>query len=173
MNIIFSDRFLHDSAFEYLSACSECGWHGSGSGSVTYSWPGGRDDSQPNSSSIPRKSHSSSSRSGRHDDNRTAENNNSSGNNSINTNRNTNTNNNSSNECQGEYQNDYGNGDENEYGISHEEPCDLWVCLVCGFIGCGSSHCDHIRTHYLTHMHAYAMNTGTYGILYFQRKRSK
>ena len=41
-----------------------------------------------------------------------------------------------------------------------EEPCDLWVCLVCGFIGCGSSHCNHIRDHYVRHLHAYAMNTG-------------
>jgi len=38
-------------------------------------------------------------------------------------------------------------------------PGDLWVCLVCGFIGCGSSHEYHIRAHYETCLHAYAMNT--------------
>ena len=41
-----------------------------------------------------------------------------------------------------------------------EASCDLWVCLLCGFIGCGSSHCNHIRQHYERHLHAYAMNTG-------------
>jgi BRCA1-associated protein len=38
-------------------------------------------------------------------------------------------------------------------------PCrDLWICLVCGFIGCGSKHYFHIKEHYLTHLHTYAMN---------------
>ena len=37
---------------------------------------------------------------------------------------------------------------------------DLWVCLVCGFVGCGRSHQSHIRAHYEQHLHAYAMNTG-------------
>jgi len=35
---------------------------------------------------------------------------------------------------------------------------DLWICLVCGFIGCGSKHYFHIKEHYLTHLHTYAMN---------------
>ena len=47
-----------------------------------------------------------------------------------------------------------------EHNAAAEESCDLWVCLVCGFIGCGSSHCNHIRDHYVRHLHAYAMNTG-------------
>jgi uncharacterized UBP type Zn finger protein len=47
-----------------------------------------------------------------------------------------------------------------ENGFESDEPSDLWVCLVCGFIGCGSSHCNHIRDHYERHLHAYAMNTG-------------
>lgn len=37
---------------------------------------------------------------------------------------------------------------------------DLWLCLVCGFLGCGSSHCYHIKQHYNDHLHAYAMNVG-------------
>ena len=35
---------------------------------------------------------------------------------------------------------------------------DLWMCLVCGFIGCGSSRHFHIREHYQQHLHSYAMN---------------
>mmetsp|Transcript_4034 Transcript_4034/g.6846 ORF Transcript_4034/g.6846 Transcript_4034/m.6846 type:complete len:520 (-) Transcript_4034:1048-2607(-) len=45
---------------------------------------------------------------------------------------------------------------------------DLWVCLVCGFIGCGEAHSasgdqggGHMREHYQQHLHAYAMNTET------------
>jgi uncharacterized UBP type Zn finger protein len=36
----------------------------------------------------------------------------------------------------------------------------LWVCLVCGFIGCGRFHHNHIKAHYEEHFHTYAMNTG-------------
>ena len=38
---------------------------------------------------------------------------------------------------------------------------DLWVCLVCGFVGCGESNMNHIKHHYDLSLHAYAMNTET------------
>ena len=38
---------------------------------------------------------------------------------------------------------------------------DVWVCLVCGYTGCGMSHAGHIQMHYEQHQHAYAMNTDT------------
>ncbi len=37
---------------------------------------------------------------------------------------------------------------------------DLWVCLICGFTGCGATHGPfHIQAHYAQTLHAYAMNT--------------
>lgn len=41
------------------------------------------------------------------------------------------------------------------------DPTDTWVCLVCGFIGCGSRGMNHSQRHYQDHLHAYAMNTET------------
>ena len=38
---------------------------------------------------------------------------------------------------------------------------DMWVCLVCGFVGCGASRTNHIEAHYNSQLHAYAMNTVT------------
>lgn len=38
---------------------------------------------------------------------------------------------------------------------------DLWVCLVCGFIGCGRYHAQHSRRHYLETLHAYAIEVQT------------
>lgn len=38
---------------------------------------------------------------------------------------------------------------------------DIWVCLVCGYTGCGFSNCGHIQMHYESQQHAYAMNTDT------------
>lgn len=38
---------------------------------------------------------------------------------------------------------------------------DLWMCLVCGFTGCGESSESHIRLHYEQHLHAYAMEVET------------
>ncbi len=35
---------------------------------------------------------------------------------------------------------------------------DLWMCLVCGYVGCGLSNQFHIRTHYLETLHAYVVN---------------
>lgn len=35
---------------------------------------------------------------------------------------------------------------------------DLWICLVCGYIGCGNKNHFHIKEHYLTNLHTYAMN---------------
>ncbi len=35
---------------------------------------------------------------------------------------------------------------------------DLWVCLICGYLGCGRSNAYHIGAHYSEHLHAYAMN---------------
>jgi hypothetical protein len=46
-------------------------------------------------------------------------------------------------------------GEESERAVNSR---DLWICLVCGFIGCGSSNCHHIRDHYESLLHAYAMN---------------
>ena len=45
-------------------------------------------------------------------------------------------------------------GDENHSS-------DLWVCLLCGYMGCGRSHLYHIGAHYSRHLHAYAMNVDT------------
>lgn len=42
---------------------------------------------------------------------------------------------------------------------SFEDNRDLWVCLVCGFIGCGNLRDSHIQRHYEEHLHTYAMNT--------------
>ncbi|CAE7620676.1 ETP1, partial [Symbiodinium microadriaticum] len=38
---------------------------------------------------------------------------------------------------------------------------DTWVCVVCGFVGCGILRSNHIQSHYEAHLHAYAMNTTT------------
>ena len=35
---------------------------------------------------------------------------------------------------------------------------DLWMCLVCGYVGCGLSNEFHIREHYLETLHAYVVN---------------
>jgi hypothetical protein len=44
---------------------------------------------------------------------------------------------------------------------------DLWLCLVCGFIGCGRSHRGHINAHYEQHMHTYVMNTESRAVFDF------
>ena len=41
------------------------------------------------------------------------------------------------------------------------EDRDVWVCLVCGFVGCGLRVTGHIERHFNEHQHAYAMNTDT------------
>lgn len=41
------------------------------------------------------------------------------------------------------------------------DPNDTWVCLVCGFVGCGPRGMNHSQRHYQDHLHAYAMNTET------------
>jgi len=38
---------------------------------------------------------------------------------------------------------------------------DLWVCLICGFTGCGASHGRHIQRHYEETLHSYAQNCDT------------
>lgn len=38
---------------------------------------------------------------------------------------------------------------------------DIWVCLVCGYTGCGLCNAGHIQMHYDSQQHAYAMNTDT------------
>ena len=44
----------------------------------------------------------------------------------------------------------------------NEEVCDdLWVCLICGFTGCGRSNQAHIYSHYESSLHTYALNTST------------
>lgn len=37
-------------------------------------------------------------------------------------------------------------------------PVDLWLCLICGFTGCGASHGGHIQQHYEETLHTYAQN---------------
>lgn len=37
---------------------------------------------------------------------------------------------------------------------------NLWVCLICGNVFCGSRHEDHIRGHYTSTLHAYAIEIG-------------
>ena len=44
---------------------------------------------------------------------------------------------------------------------------DVWVCLVCGAVGCGSQHADHIRQHYIETLHAYAVSTATGAVFDF------
>eukprot|EP01040_Poterioochromonas_malhamensis_P014708 gene14708-16328_t len=42
---------------------------------------------------------------------------------------------------------------------SHVAPHeDVWLCLVCGFTGCGVSHMNHIEEHYHDTLHTYALN---------------
>jgi hypothetical protein len=36
---------------------------------------------------------------------------------------------------------------------------DVWICLVCGFSGCGEMRLGHIREHYEQTLHVYAVNT--------------
>lgn len=36
---------------------------------------------------------------------------------------------------------------------------DLWLCLICGYTGCGASHGGHIQQHYESTLHTYAQNT--------------
>eukprot|EP00752_Nemacystus_decipiens_P016340 g14613.t1 len=38
---------------------------------------------------------------------------------------------------------------------------NLWVCLICGSVLCGSRHEDHIRGHYTNTLHAYAIEIET------------
>jgi BRCA1-associated protein len=48
-------------------------------------------------------------------------------------------------------------GETNYFADCDDE--DMWVCVVCGFVGCGASRMNHIELHYEDHLHAYAMNT--------------
>lgn len=51
-------------------------------------------------------------------------------------------------------------GEGSELHTNHaREDRDLWVCLVCGFIGCGNTKGSHIRIHYESELHTYAINT--------------
>ncbi|CAM9820979.1 unnamed protein product [Chrysoparadoxa australica] len=34
---------------------------------------------------------------------------------------------------------------------------NLWVCLICGFVGCGSRRASHIQQHYQATLHTYAL----------------
>merc|ERR1712146_623324 len=38
---------------------------------------------------------------------------------------------------------------------------DLWVCLLCGHVGCGRYHSEHARDHYLDTLHTYAIEVQT------------
>lgn len=44
---------------------------------------------------------------------------------------------------------------------------NLWVCLICGSVLCGSRHEDHVGGHYTSTLHAYAIEIGT--IICFSR----
>lgn len=37
---------------------------------------------------------------------------------------------------------------------------NLWVCLICGSVLCGSRDEDHVRGHYMNTLHAYAIEIG-------------
>ena len=38
---------------------------------------------------------------------------------------------------------------------------DVWVCLICGFAGCGRYGSDHARAHFCETLHTYALDTQT------------
>ena len=44
--------------------------------------------------------------------------------------------------------------------LSHrlQQQEDVWLCLVCGFTGCGWQHQNHIEQHYQETLHTYALN---------------
>ena len=51
---------------------------------------------------------------------------------------------------------------------SHESSCgtcgttsDLWMCLICGHVGCGRYNAAHAREHYATTAHNYALEVET------------
>ena len=48
---------------------------------------------------------------------------------------------------------------------------DLWVCLICGFSGCGLSRQGHIYQHYQETLHTYAMNVFSRGVWDFAGKK--
>lgn len=48
-----------------------------------------------------------------------------------------------------------------EHGLGTAHPSDLWLCLICGFTGCGARHGGHIQRHYELSLHTYAQNTET------------
>ena len=154
-------RFQHDSASEYLSACSECGWQGQGQGQGQglSEW-NPRFSTEDSSSSGPIVASNNSSGSGSGYD-RSSEFSGATGLPTLDRND-------LNRDCNNDSEYDSSSSSSNNaHSYSHdhstaqaEASCDLWVCLLCGFIGCGSSHCNHIRQHYERHLHAYAMNTG-------------
>lgn len=44
---------------------------------------------------------------------------------------------------------------------------DLWVCLICGSVFCGSRYEDHVRGHYTDTLHAYAIEIGAITRAYY------
>lgn len=49
---------------------------------------------------------------------------------------------------------------ENECSVCHAET-DLWMCLICGHIGCGRYIGGHAASHYNSHAHPYAIELQT------------
>lgn len=45
-----------------------------------------------------------------------------------------------------------------EGGSMASSDSDLWMCMVCGYVGCGHSYNFHIYSHYRETMHAYVLN---------------